>query len=139
MTNNIATQLTAEQKAAILTALKWVGLWASMDTTDTESLLPKFADKLNANFSFLNFDHNNKLLSIYENEESEDLLFKTLNSIPAMVKPWFVVETYMMLSAQGNITQRAMQVTLLYCDKMGIPEEKYLSIIQQAYIATGDY
>lgn len=128
-----------EQKAAVLTVLKWVGLWASMDITDTETLLPKFTDKLNTNFQLLNFNRNSKLFTKYENEESEEALFATLNTIPTSTKPWFVVETYMMLSANGNITQRAMQIALMYCEKIGISEEMYLDIIKQAYVATGDY
>lgn len=128
-----------EQKAAVLTVLKWVGLWASMDITDTETLLPKFTNRLNTNFQLLNFNPNSKLFTKYENEESEEVLFATLNTIPTSTKPWFVVETYMMLSANGNITQRAMQIALMYCEKIGISEEMYFDIIKQAYVATGNY
>lgn len=138
MNTTVTSLLTNDQKAAALTALKFIGLWASMDIADTENLLPKFAERLDINFQLLNFNSNNQLLSKYEDEESEDLLFATLHSMPANTKPWFVVETYMMVSAGGNITQRAMQITLLYCEKMGVPEKVYLDIIQKAYVATGD-
>jgi hypothetical protein len=91
------------------------------------------------NASLLKFNLFSYLLNIYENEDGEEIFFKTLNSIPAILKPWFVVETYMMLSSAGNITQRAMQITLMYCEKIGISEEMYLEVIKQAYLATGDY
>jgi len=45
----------------------------------------------------------------------------------------------MMVSSEGNITPRAMQITLMYCEKIGISENMYLNIIKQAYIETGDY
>ena len=138
MNTTVTSLLTNDQKAAALTALKFIGLWASMDIADTEDLLPKFADRLNINFELLNFNPNDALLSKYENEEAEDILFTALLSMPANTKPWFVVETYMMVAAAGDISQRAMQITLLYCEKMGIPENQYLEIIQKAYVATGD-
>lgn len=128
-----------EQKAAVLTALKWISLWESMDIADTKTLLPKFAERLKLNYQLLNFSQNSTLLTKYESEESEDILFSALNTIPTSTKPWFVVETYMMVSANGNITPRAMQITLMYCKKIGIPEDMYLNIIKQAYVATGDY
>ena len=137
MNTNLTSSLTNDQKAAALTALKFIGLWASMDIADTEDLLPKFANRLNINFELLSFNPNNTLLSKYENEDSEDILFMTLHSMPANTKPWFVVESYMMVAAAGEISQRAMQITLLYCEKMGIPEKQYLEIIQKAYIVTG--
>jgi hypothetical protein len=139
MNNNGMNNFNEEQKVAVLTVLKWIGLWASMDIADTETLLPKFDERLKLNYQLLNFNQKSTLLTKYENEESEDILFAALNTIPTSTKPWFVVETYMMVSANGNITPRAMQITLMYCEKIGIPEDMYLNIIKQAYGATGDY
>lgn len=139
MNTDLASSLSDQQKAAALTALKWIGLWASMDVSDSDDLLPKYTERLRTNYQLLNFSPTNNLLNRYESEEAEDLLFETLNSIPTITKPWFVVETYMMVSAEGNITPRAMQIALLYCDKIGISEQMYLEIIKQAYVATGDY
>lgn len=139
MNTDLANSLSEQQKAAVLTALKWIGLWVSMDISDSDELLPKCAQKLRANFQLLSFSPTNNLLSRYEDDEAEDLLFTTLNSIPAFTKPWFVTETYMMVSAEGNITPRAMQIALLYCEKIGVTEEMYLEIVKQAYVTTGDY
>jgi hypothetical protein len=119
--------------------LRWIGMWAGMDSSDSETLLPACAKKLEQNAALLHIGLNDKLLEIYENEEDEEVLFKVIDSIPFILKPWFVVETYMMLSSAGNIGQRAMQITLIYCDKIGISEELYLEIIKEAYKATGDY
>jgi hypothetical protein len=104
MTGEIENLLNAEQKAAILTALKWIGLWSSMDISDSEDLQPKSAERLQMNASLLKFNLFSDLFKIYENEDGEEILFKTLNSIPAILKPWFVVETYMMLSSQRKCT-----------------------------------
>lgn len=139
MNTDLASLFSDEQKAAVITALKWIGLWASMDISDSDQLLPKCAQRLLTNHQLLDFNPTNNLLNKYEDEEAENLLFSTLNTIPTNTKPWFVVETYMMVSAEGNITPRAMQIALLYCDKIGITEEIYLETIKQAYKATGDY
>ena len=127
------------QKAAILTALKWIGLWVSMDISDSGDLQPKGAQKLKTNSMHLKFDLSNSLLKKFNNDDAEELLFATLKTIPSIIKPWFIVETYMMVSSEGNITPRAMQITLMYCEKIGISENMYLNTIKQAYIETGDY
>jgi len=139
MNTDLKRSLSDQQKAAVLTVLKWIGLWASMDISDSGVLLQKCTERLRINYQMLNFDPTNKLLNKYEDEKAENLLFMTLNSIPPITKPWFVVETYMMVSAEGNITPRAMQIALLYCEKIGVTEEMYFEIIKQAYLETGDY
>ena len=139
MNNDLSNSLSDQQKAAALTALKWIGLWVSMDISDSDELQPKCAQRLKANYQLLNFSSTNSLLTKYEDDEAEDILFMTLNSMPTFIKPWFVIETYMMVSAEGNITPRAMQIALLYCKKIGVSEEMYLAIIKQAYLTTGDY
>jgi len=139
MKDDLENLLNDDQKAAILTTLKWIGLWVSMNISDSEDLQPKGAEKLKANSLLLKLSLSNSHLKKYESEDAEELLFTTLNSIPTIVKPWFVVETYMMVSSEGDITPRAMQIALMYCAKIGISEEMYLNIIKQAYLATGDY
>lgn len=139
MNTDLANSLNDQQKAATLTALKWIGLWVSMDISDSGDLLPRSAERLRTNYQLLNFSATNTLLSKYEDDEAEDLLFMTLNSIPTITKSWFVVETYMMISSEGGITPRAMQIALMYCEKIGVSENMYQEIIKQAYLATGDY
>lgn len=136
MKTNIKDLLTDDQKAASLTVLKYIGLWASMDIKDTKDLLPEFTIKLNNSFGLLNFKSDHILLSKYENEDSEDLLNLIISTMPDNTKPWFVVETYMMVAAAGQISERSMQIALLYCQKMGISEQEYLEIIQSAYNMT---
>ena len=135
----LAEYFTSDQKAAALTALKWIGMWTSMDVSDSESLQTQCAERLSLNFKLLGFNSYDPLLLKYEDENAEDLLFSTLNSIPEITKPWFVVETYMMVSSLGEISPRAMQIALIYCSKIGIEEHQYLKIIKEAYQATGDY
>ncbi|WP_018612100.1 hypothetical protein [Segetibacter koreensis] len=139
MNTELANSLSDEQKAATLTALKWIGLWVSMDISDSGDLTPSCAERLRINYQLLKFSRSSTLLSKYEDDGAEDLLFRTLNSIPTITKPWFVVETYMMVSVEGNISPRAMQIALMYCEKIGVSEEMYLEIIKEAYVATGDY
>jgi hypothetical protein len=139
MNNDLTSLLSEEQKAVALTALKWICQWLSMDISNSDELLPKCSQRLRTNYQLLNFDPTNILLKKYEDEEAESLLFSTLTSIPATTKSWFVVETYMTVSAEGEIPPRAMQVALMFCEKIGISEKIYFEIIKQAYIMTGDY
>ncbi|GGA92356.1 hypothetical protein [Puia dinghuensis] len=138
MEQTLHNLLNPDQKAAILTVLKWVGLWVAMDVCDGAELGSNSAALLNRTASFLKFDPSSRLLKIYEQEDAEELLFDTLNTIPDVVKPWFVVESYLMLSSEGTITERAMNIALSYFEKFGITQANYLEIVQAAYIATGD-
>ena len=123
--------LTVDQKAAIVTALRWIGLWASLDIDDSGELLPKSLERLSAAAALLKIDLNSAVIQKYDNEDAdEDLLLDTIGFISFNAKAWFVVETYMMLASAGSITQRAMQVTLMYCERIGISQDAYLGNCQ---------
>jgi hypothetical protein len=56
MADELSSLLNSNQKAAIITALKWIGLWVSMDISESGDLQPKSLERLQMDAALLKFD-----------------------------------------------------------------------------------
>jgi uncharacterized tellurite resistance protein B-like protein len=60
-----------------------------------------------------------------------EYLFKVLNSLDRNQKEWYVITVHNMIAADGKIEDVEAHYALKFCEKMGISEDEYISIVKR--------
>lgn len=129
---DLENSLTLMQKAAVITALQWVGQWLNnLEPSEPSKRLIETA-------KLINFDLSDPAQSAFE--EDDNLLSIHLKTLNEYQKMWFVTELHLAASEKGEIPQSVARVVLIICEDIGISGDQYIEIIQFAgYIQSVKY